>query len=241
MEYEILGDTLPVLICRLGQGESMFTQSGGMGWMTFNFKMSTNIKGGVLKGIGRKLIKESFFMTTYTCTYGEGMISFPSRFPGSILAFDLKPGQSIIAQKNAFLCAESSVDVKMYFKPKLLVGLFGGEGFIMQKITGPGKVFLEVDGGSVRHTLQQGETLKVDPGHIATISESVHMKMTFVKGVMNIFFSGEGLFLTELTGPGEIWLQTMPIRNVAQSIAPYLNIKRARGKNANSSEQTQTE
>lgn len=190
MEYKIIGNSLPVVICKLNEGESVYTQSGGMGWMTNNITMKTNIKGGILKGITRKFMKESFFMTTYSCTYGQGFVAFPSNFPGSIITFDLAEGESIIAQKNSFLCAESTTSLKMYFQPKPLVGLFGGEGFIMQRIVGPGKVFLEVDGGSIKHSLAEGEILKVDPGHICALSPSVKIRMKIVKGIMNIFFSG---------------------------------------------------
>lgn len=226
MEYEILGDTLPVAICKLNKGESVFTQRGGMGWMTPNFDMKTNIKGGIIRGITRKFMKESFFMTTYACTYGDGVIAFPTNFPGSILSFDLAPGESIIAQKHSFLFAESSVTLSMFFQYKPVVALFGGEGFIMQKFTGPGKVFLEVDGGSVSHYLEEGQILRVDPGHIATIDPTINIKMKFLKGLTNWLFSGEQILLTELEGPGEVCLQTMPLQNVAKVLKPHMyNLK----------------
>lgn len=237
MEYEILGDSLPTVICKMQNGETMFTQTGAMGWMSDDFKMSTTIKGGIFKGITRRFMQESFFLTSYTCTSQEGVISFPSNFPGSIIGYDLKEGESIIAHKRAFLCAQKGVDVKLYFKPKILYGLFSGEGFIMQKITGPGKVFLEIDGGGIKHTLQKGETILVDSGHIASIDQSVGIKMKFIKGLMNLFFAGEGIFLVELTGPGDIFLQTMPIQNVAKSLAPYLSVAKRRGKQIQGNDQ----
>ncbi len=233
MEYEILGGNLPVVVCKLTKGESLISEAGGMGWLTPDFKMSTTIKGGILKGIGRKFTKESFFMTTYTCTSSSGTIAFPSNFPGSVIAYDLKAGESIIVQKSSFLCAENGVTLSVHFKPKLLFGLFGGEGFILQKITGPGKVFLDIDGSTVRYLLEPGQTMRIDHGHIATLSPTISVDMVFVKGIMNILFSGEGLFFVELKGPGEVLLQTMPIRNVVKTIAPFLGYKSKSNRNRN--------
>ncbi len=224
MEYQIQGGNLPVVACRLEAGESMFTESGGMGWMGANIDMSTNMEGGLLGGIARSLSGESLFMTTYTCVGGVGMIAFPSSFPGEIVAIDLKPGQSIICQKSAFLCAERSVNLEMFFRKKLGAGLFGGEGFIMQKLTGPGKVFLEIDGSTTKISLAPGEVLKVDTGHVAILDPSVQFEVNMVKGFKNLFFGGEGLFLTELVGPGDVWLQSMPAQSVAKSILPFLNL-----------------
>lgn len=222
MEFEIQGGNMPVAICRLKAGESVFTESGGMGWMSSNIEMSTNMEGGFFGGIARKLSGESMFMTTYTCKGGDGVIAFPSSFPGSILAFDLEAGQMLICQKKAFLCAERSVKLEAYFKKNIGVGFFGGEGFIMQKLTGPGKVFLEIDGSAIRQTLQPGEVLKVDPGHIAVMTPSVAVEVTMVKGFKNVFFGGEGLFLADVKGPGDIWLQTLTAQNVAKTIIPFL-------------------
>lgn len=222
MEFEIQGGNMPVVICRLQAGESMFTESGGMGWMTGNIDMSTNMEGGLFGGLARKLSGESLFMTTYTCRGGMGTIAFPSSFPGSILAFDLQPGQQLICQKRAFLCAERSVQLEMHFRKNIGVGFFGGEGFIMQKLTGPGKVFLEIDGSAVRQTLQPGELLKIDPGHIAVMTPSLSVDVTMMKGFKNVFFGGEGLFLADVRGPGDIWLQTITAQNVAKVIIPFI-------------------
>lgn len=239
MEYEILGGNLPVVEFKLQKGESLFAEAGAMGWITPNIKMNTNIRGGIFKGIGRIFTKETFFMTTFTCTSDSGTVAFPSNFPGSIISYDLPAGKSIIVQKHAFLCAQSTVTMSMHFRPKILFGLFSGEGFILQKITGPGKVFLDIDGSTVKYVLEPGETIRVDHGHIASISETVKFEMVFVRGLMNILFSGEGLFLVELTGPGEVILQTMPIINVAKALAPYYSkIKTRKKKNYdNTSEQ----
>ena len=222
MDYEIQGGAMPVVICKLQPGESIFTESGGMGWMSSNIDMSTNMEGGLFGGLARKFSGESMFMATYTCTGGVGTIAFPSSFPGSILDFDLKQGETLICQKKAFLCAERSVKLEVHFRQKLGSGFFGGEGFIMQKVTGPGKVFLEVDGSVIKQTLQYGEVLKVDPGHIAAFTPAVSFEITMVKGFKNVFFGGEGLFLAQLKGPGDVWLQTIPMQNVARSLIPFI-------------------
>lgn len=224
MKTEITGSFLPVLTCKLQKGEQLFTEAGGMSWMTQNIKMETNTNGGIMKGLGRALSGESIFMNTYTAEKDDEEITFASSFPGQILEFDLQNGESIICQKNAFMCAEKSVDMKMHFRKKLGAGFFGGEGFIMQKITGPGKAFLELDGNITKKELQAGETLKVDNGYVAAMTENVSLDITTVKGVKNVLFGGEGLFLTTLTGPGTVWLQSMPIAKLAGSLYPYLSI-----------------
>ncbi|RNC28528.1 MAG: hypothetical protein AWM53_01508 [Candidatus Dichloromethanomonas elyunquensis] len=227
MQYEILGGSMPVVVCKLSPGESLFTESGGMGWMSSNISMSTNMEGGLLGGLTRKFSGESLFMTTYTCGNGEGVISFPASFPGSIIPFDLQSGESIIAQKKAFLCAEKSVQLEIHFKQKMGAGLFGGEGFIMQRITGPGKTFLEIDGSTIQHNLQPGEVMVVDTGHVAAHGSNVQMEVRMAKGFKNVLFGGEGLFLTELRGPGPVWLQTMPAMNLAKTIIPFLPVQRS--------------
>ncbi len=222
MDAKITGEFLPVLNCKLKKGEQLFTESGAMSWMTEGFKMETNTNGGLMKGLGRALSGESLFMNTYTAENDDVEISFASSLPGEILEFDLSNGQSIIAQKQAFLCAEKSVDMKMHFRKKLGAGLFGGEGFIMQKITGPGKAYLEIDGNVVKKELADGEVLKVDNGYVAAMTETVSLDIVTVKGFKNIMFGGEGLFLTTLKGPGTVWLQSMPISKLAGTIYPYL-------------------
>ncbi|MBN1579159.1 MAG: TIGR00266 family protein [Anaerolineae bacterium] len=225
MEYQIYGTTMQTLDIRLGQGESVYTESGGMAWMSGDIDMKTDTKGGLLKGLGRKLAGESLFMTTYTCQGEAGIITFTPEAPGKVLAFKLEAGQSLICQKDAFMCAEDSVQLEMYFRKKLGAGLFGGEGFILQKVTGPGTVFLEIAGEVREYTLQERQVVKVDPGHIALYEPGVQYDITTVKGVANIFFSGEGLFLATLTGPGKIWLQSLPLSNLASKLARYLPTK----------------
>lgn len=224
MEVRIEGEFLPVLTCKLDQGESIFSENGQMSWMTPNISMETSTKGGIMKGIGRVLAGESLFMNIYTSQRSGEEISFASSFPGKILEFELKEGENLICQKKAFMCAEKSVDMKMHFRKKLGAGFFGGEGFIMQKLTGPGKAFLEIDGNVIKRDLAEGEILKVDNGYVAAMTETVELDITMVKGVKNIIFGGEGLFLTTLKGPGTVWLQSMPIVKLAGTIYPYLSI-----------------
>lgn len=222
MKYELRGDTLPVVILTLEQGESVFTESGGMSWMSDGFEMKTNMEGGLFGGIARKLAGESLFMTTYTLNKISGMIAFSSSFPGKIVPIHLDAGESLICQKNAFLCAERSVKLEIHLKKKLGAGLFGGEGFILQRVTGPGWVFLEIDGEAVEYQLNPGEKMKVDTGHVAMFEPSVNFDIEMVKGFTNVVFGGEGLFLTTLKGPGKVWLQSMPIGNLASRIIPFI-------------------
>ena len=222
METRISGDSLPVVFCTLNKGESVITENGGMSWMSEGLTMNTSTNGGLLKGLGRALAGESIFMNTYTADRDGAEIAFASSFPGRIIEFDLAAGQSIIAQKRAFLCSEASVKLSMHFQKKLGAGLFGGEGFIMQKIEGPGKVFLEIDGDVVEKVLAPGEILKVDNGYVAAMESTVNMNIETVKGLKNIFLGGEGLFLTTLTGPGKVYLQTMPVSNLVGLVASAL-------------------
>lgn len=218
MQYEIIGGQLPAVICKLDQGEEVFTESGGMAWMSSEMGYVTNTKGGLGKGLGRMLAGDTIFMTTYVANAPNQEIAFASSFPGKIMAIKLEEGQSIIAQKNAFLAAESTVQMEMHFRKKLGAGLFGGEGFILQKIIGPGTCFVELDGDIVEKDLAAGETLQIDQGHVAMFEPSVNFDITTVKGVKNVLFSGEGLFLGTLTGPGKVYIQTIPFANLANRI-----------------------
>jgi uncharacterized protein (TIGR00266 family) len=228
LKYELQGGQLPVVVCELEEGQEMFTESGGMSWMSDNIVMSTKMEGGLFKGLGRKLSGESFFMATYKARGGPGMIAFASSFPGSIIARELETGQSIICQKRSFLAAQRTVSLAMHFQQRLGAGLFGGEGFVMQRVTGPGTVFLEIDGAAIEYDLAPGQMMKVDTGHVALLENTVKMSITTIKGFKNILFGGEGLFLTTLTGPGRIWLQSMPIENVAKLILLFFQRKRKR-------------
>jgi uncharacterized protein (TIGR00266 family) len=225
MRYAIAGTVLQSLEIEMTQGESIFTESGGMSWMTDGIEMETNTKGGLMSGLGRALAGESLFMTTYTCSSPTAMITFTPEAPGKVLPIQLAPNQMIIAQKDSFMCAQSSVKMEIHFRKKLGTGLFGGEGFILQKLTGPGIVFLEIPGEVKEYNLAAGQRLKVDPGHIAAFDPTVNYEITSVKGIKNIIFSGEGLFLAALTGPGRVWLQTMPLSNLAQALLKYIPTK----------------
>lgn len=222
MKFEIRGETLPVVILTLESGESVFTQSGGMAWMSDGFEMKTNMEGGLFGGIARKLAGETLFMTTYTCKREGGTIAFASSFPGKIIPLQIAPGQSIICQKKAFLCAERTIKLEIFFRKKLAAGLFGGEGFILEKVTGPGMCFIEMDGEVMEYELKPGEIMKVDTGHVAMFEPTVDFDIEMVRGFTNILFGGEGLFLTTLRGPGRIWLQSMPVENLAGRLIPYL-------------------
>lgn len=225
MRYAISGTVLQALEVELSQGESMYTESGGMAWMSDGIDMNTNTKGGLMSGLGRALAGESLFMTTYTSSVPKSMITFTPEAPGKVLPIQLTPNQVIIAQKDAFMCAQSSVSMEIFFRKRLGTGLFGGEGFILQKLTGPGMVFLEIPGEVKEYSLVAGQRLKIDPGHIAAFEPSVTYDISMVKGLKNVMFSGEGLFLATLTGPGKVWLQTMPISNLAQAIRKYIPTK----------------
>ncbi len=225
MRYEIHGTVLPTLEVYLSNGESVYTESGGMAWMKGNIEMTTNTKGGLMKGLGRALSGESLFMTTYTSRDPEALIVFTPEAPGHIIDVRLEAGQSLICQKDAFMCAQDSVEMKMHFRKKLGAGFFGGEGFILQQLTGPGFAFLEIPGEVREYALRAGETMKVDPGHIACFEPTIHYDITMVKGLTNMLFGGEGLFLATLTGPGRIWLQSLPLSNLAAKLAKYMPVK----------------
>ena len=218
MKYEIVGGQLPVVVCKADRGEKLYTESGGMCWMDDGFAMDSNTRGGFLKGLGRAMSGESIFLTTYTSDHDDAEIAFGSSFPGKIVPLSLRDGETKIIQKTAFLAAEDSVKLELHFRKKLGTGFFGGEGFILQKLIGPGTAFLEIDGDIVEKELAPGEMIKVDQGYIAAFEESVNFEITSVKGLKNKFLSGEGFFLATLTGPGKIWLQTMPFSVLADRI-----------------------
>lgn len=221
MKFEIKGTPLPVVIMSLEAGEIIKTEKGAMSWMSPNMKMSTNA-GGVGKAIGRMFSGESMFQNTYTCTGGPGMLACASSFPGEILPVMITPENTIIAQKSAFMASENGVEMSVHIQKKGAAGLFGGEGFILQKFTGYGMVFLEIDGSVVEYTLAAGQSLVVDTGNLAAMDSTVDVNIQNVKGVGNVLFGGEGIFNTVVTGPGRIWLQTMPRNVVAGAVSPYI-------------------
>lgn len=222
MRYQIVGETLPVVICELEGGEKMINEGGSMSWMSPNMLMETTTNGGIGKAFGRMFAGEKMFQNVYTAQGGNGLIAFASSFPGSIKAFQIAPGQEMVFQKSAFLAGEASVNLSVFFNKKLGAGLFGGEGFIMQRVSGQGIVFAEFDGHAVEYDLQPGQQIVVDTGHLAAMTPSCNMEIRSVPGVKNMLFGGEGVFNTVITGPGRVWLQTMPISNVAGVLRPYM-------------------
>ncbi|MCC3866300.1 TIGR00266 family protein [Terrisporobacter petrolearius] len=220
MNYVIVGKVVPSVEVSLSRGESMFTQSGGMFYQTEGIKMETNTKGGLLKGIGRMFAGESMFMATYTAMQ-DAKISFASTVPGSVIPINVSEGRFTI-QKGAFLAAESSVELKTIFNKKMGTGFFGGEGFILQELRGRGTAFLEVDGDAIEMNLAPGEVIKIDTGNLVGFEDSVKYEVEFVKGIGNVLFGGEGLFLTKLTGPGKVVLQTMNMNEFALRVGSYI-------------------
>lgn len=222
MQYKIEGETLPVVVCELEIGEKMITEGGSMAWMSPNMKMETTTNGGLGKALGRMFSGEKMFQNIYTATNGSGLIAFASSFPGSIKAFEISAGNEMIFQKRAFLAGESSVKLDIFFNKKVSGGLFGGEGFILQRVSGNGTVFAEFDGHAVEYELAAGQKIVANTGHLAAMSASCTMEVQTVSGAKNILFGGEGIFNTVICGPGKVWLQTMPVEKVANSLLPFL-------------------
>lgn len=220
MKYEILGTTVPVVEFTLNQGEKIYSQSGGLAWMDQNISMDTNMRGGIARSLSRMFGGESIFMSTFSATAPNSTVAFASGFVGEILPMDVS--KPIIAQKTAFLCAQDSVELNMVFTKRFSSGLFGGEGFILQKLSGSGLAFIEVDGNVKEIELQPGQVLKVDTGHIAAFESTVSYEIQVVSGVKNMLFGGEGIFFAVLKGPGKVWLQSMNIHDLADKIIPYI-------------------
>ncbi len=226
MKYEVFGDNLPAVTISLNRGESIYTQSGGMSWMTDGIRMETNMKGGLMKGLGRMLSGDSLFMATFTAETDNQAITIASSYPGNIITLDLSGGMQYVCQKSAFLCAQPTVELSVELVKGLKGGLFGGEGFVLQRVSGNGLVFLELSGSIKEINLKPGERLLVDTGNVAIYEASVGYSAELVKGFSNMLFGGEGLFLTTLTGPGKVYLQTIAMPAFAAKIAPFLPSKK---------------
>ena len=222
MKYSIEGEPLPVVICELENGESLQSESGAMSWMSPNMLMETTSGGGIGKVFGRAFSGETLFLNRYTAQGGPGMIAFSACFPGTIKSFEITPDKPIIAQKHSFLAATGDVDLSIFFQKKFSGGLFGGEGFIMQQISGNGMAFLEFDGYVKKYTLNPGQQMVIDTGYLAAMSATCSLEVKSIKGVKNVLFGGEGLFNTVVTGPGDIWIQGMPVMKLAYTLLPYL-------------------
>ena len=226
MRYQVIGDTMPAVEVVFDRpGETMYTQSGGMAWMSEGISMDSNMRGGLGKSIGRMFSGESLFMATYRAERPGAMIAFASTVAGEVLPVDIGACGGMICQKGAFLCAEETVNLSVALTKKLSAGFFGGEGFILQDISGSGMVFLEIDGNKVEKQLAPGEVIKVDTGNVVAFEKSIKYEVETVKGIKNIFFGGEGLFLTKLTGPGRVVLQTQNFNEFAGRIARLIPAK----------------
>ena len=225
MKYKIVGEPMPVVICELNGGESMISEGGSMSWMSPNMDMQTS-GGGFGKMFGRLMSGENLFQNTFTARGGPGTIAFASSFPGSIRAVEVSDSRPVVVQKSGFLAAESGVHLSVFFHQRMSGGFFGGEGFIMQQLTGHGTAFIEIDGTAVEYDLRPGEQIVVDTGHLAMMDATCTMDVQMVRGVKNALFGGEGLFNTVITGPGRVVLQTMPLCNFANAIASVLPSKK---------------
>ena len=223
MKYKLIGQTVPVVEMNLNKGEVIYTQSGGMAYQTEGISMSSNARGGIMKSLGRMFSGESVFMANYTAEKDDVTIAFASTVPGSVIPIDMNNHPNgFIMQKGAFLCAENGVNTSVAFSKKFSAGLFGGEGFVLQKAEGKGMLFLEVDGDVIEKELASGEVLKVDTGNVVAFDSNVSYEIETVKGIKNIFLGGEGLFLTRLVGPGKVILQSQNFSDFANRLIPYM-------------------
>lgn len=221
MRYNIEGDSLPIVEVNLDPNETIVTQGGGMIWMSPNLKMETS-SGGLGKAFSKMFSGESIFQNRYTAVGGPGFITLASSFPGSILKFDISPNAPMVVQKSGFLASSTGVELSIFFNKKFGAGLFGGEGFIMQKLSGQGIAFVEIDGYCKQYTLGSGQQLIVDTGNLAAMDATCSMSIQKVPGVKNMLLGGEGLFNTVVTGPGRVFLQSHPISTVAAAIRPFI-------------------
>ena len=221
MKYQIKGEPMPVVICQLDAGESVICESGAMSWMTPNLEMGTT-GGGAGKMFGRMFSGESMFQNRYTARREAGMIAFASKFPGDIRAVEITRDSPVICQKGAFLASTEGVELSVAFQQKFSTGLFGGEGFIMQKLSGNGTAFIEIDGSTIEYNLEHGQQMLIDTGYLAMMDATVKMEIQKIKGLKNVMLGGEGLFNTLVTGPGRVVIQTMPISGFAAFIASLL-------------------
>ena len=224
MKYEIQGEPMPVVICSLDSGESIDCESGSMAWMSANMEMATK-GGGAKKMLGKMFSGESIFQNTYSAVGGPGLIAFASSFPGSIRAVEIGPNHSVVVQKGGYLASEPGVELSVFFQKKGMSGFFGGEGFIMQQLSGNGMAFVELDGSIVEYELASGQQMIVDTGYVAMMDATCKLDVVKVKGMKNILLGGEGLFNTVVTGPGKVWLQTMPRTTFASIIASMVPSK----------------
>ena len=222
MEYEIIGGSFPVVECTLKSGEAMITQSGSMAYMDPTITMETSTNGGLKKVVGRLFSNEHLFQNIYTSTKDGSKIAFGTCVPGSIMAVKITKGKTLLCQKSSFLASYGNIELSTFFNKKIGVGIFGGEGFIIQKITGEGIVFIEIDGSMKEFELEENQQLVLSTGHLVSMDDTCSIDVKTVKGLKNIILGGEGLFNTVVTGPGKVTVQTMPLPKLATCIVPYL-------------------
>lgn len=222
MQYQIKGSPFPVVICKLEPNEVMACQKGAMAWMSPNMSMETNAGGSIGKLFTRAITGESLFQNKYVAQGGVGEIAFAVSVPGNIIPIEISASKSIVVQKSGYLASTTGVELNLFFQKKIGAGFFGGEGFIMQKLSGEGMAFLEMDGSIVEYDLNAGETMVIDTGYLAAMDATCSVDITTVSGIGNALFGGEGLFNTKVTGPGHVWLQTMPITKFAGALQPYI-------------------
>jgi uncharacterized protein (TIGR00266 family) len=222
MKYKITGDNLQIVTLEMGKDEKVFAEAGSMVYLSPNIHMEAKARGGILKGLGRKLAGETFFLTEFSPTGGQGFAGFGGNAPGTIIPLDIDANKEYVVQKDAFLCAEDTVSLSITFQKRLGSIFFGGEGFILEKLSGKGLAFIHACGDFIKMDLKAGESIKVDTGCVVGWEATVDYDIQRVKGVKTIFFGGEGLFLTHLKGPGKIILQSMTLHNLARALMPYL-------------------
>lgn len=225
MKYSIIGDNLPVVICDMEPGESVITERGSMSWMSPNMQMDTSARGGIGKALGRMFSGDSIFQNKFTATGGVGQIAFSSSFPGSIKVVNITPNEPFVVQKGGFLAATEGVELSVFFQKRLGSGFFGGEGFVMQKLSGTGTAFIEIDGHACEYELAQGQSMIVNTGYLAGMSASCTMDIQAIHGAKNVLFGGNGIFHTVVRGPGRVVLQSMPIANLAKTLTPYIQLQ----------------
>ncbi len=221
MRYSIQGTLFPAVSVELDEGESVYSEAGNMSWMSENVRFDTSTRGGLLEGIKRRFAGESVFLNTFICEEGTGVVTFSSEFPGKVVTVEISPGKELICQKDAFMCATQEVELRMHFRKRLGAGLFGGEGFILQRLSGSGTAFVELAGEVIETDLKPGEKLLIDPGHIAMYEPSVDFDIQLVRGFKNVLLGGEGVFLATLVGPGRVWLQTLPVEDLMQTLRKH--------------------
>lgn len=226
MQTQIIGSVLPVLEVMIGPGERLIAETGQLSWMTAGIELNTTTAtggaGGFLGAVSRAFSGGGLFMTEYTAPYQPGVVGFAAKIPGHIVEIQVEPGRGYLIHKHGFLCATEGVQLGSGIQQSLGAGIFGGNGFVLQRLTGYCRAWVELGGEVIARELAPGETLRVHPGHVGMFEESVRFNITTMRGIRNIFFGGDGLFLAELTGPGKIWLQTMTLPNLAHALAPYI-------------------